>query len=57
MRIEHDDNGRVFITTTPNAWKCPTCPWMETAHPDYGWQPHNDHAVKVHKTQLCPGRH
>lgn len=35
-------------------WKCPNCPWSEKAHPTYGWQSHNDRAVEVHKTQLCP---
>ena len=37
-------------------WKCPNCGWTTTAHPVYGWQKHNDHAVEVHKTQLCPAR-
>lgn len=35
-------------------WKCDKCGWEERAHPKYGWQPHNTHAVKVHQTILCP---
>lgn len=35
-------------------WKCPNCNWEEHAHPTYGWQRHNAHAVHTHQTQLCP---
>lgn len=35
-------------------WSCPDCPWVEKAHPKYGWQQHNDRAVEVHKSHLCP---
>ena len=37
-------------------WKCPDCPWVEKAHPTYGWAKHNDHAVEIHQTMLCPNR-
>lgn len=35
-------------------WECPNCHWVERAHPIYGWAKHNDRAVEVHKTMLCP---
>lgn len=38
----------------PKTWTCPNCDWFETAHPKYGWSKHNDRAVEVHQTQLCP---
>lgn len=37
-------------------WECPKCGWTEKAHPKYGWASHNEHAVEVHKTMLCPER-
>lgn len=35
------------------AYRCPDCPWHQKPHPDYGWQPHDDRAVEVHKTRFC----
>lgn len=37
-------------------WRCPDCSWEQRAHPDYGWQKHDDRAVEVHQTMLCPSR-
>lgn len=37
-------------------WDCPDCGWFQQAHPRYGWAPHDDRAVEVHRTTLCPER-
>lgn len=37
-------------------WSCPDCQWTHHAHPLYGWQRHDDRAVEVHRTMLCPAR-
>lgn len=44
------------LTTPIKEWKCPNCNWVEKAHPDYGWQSHNQRAIEVHRQHLCPGK-
>lgn len=39
-----------------NAYICPSCGWLQKAHPVYGWLPHNARAVEVHVDHLCKGR-
>lgn len=36
------------------SWSCPDCPWVQTAHPLYGWSKRDDGAVWVHRNMLCP---
>ncbi|GAA1138586.1 hypothetical protein GCM10009606_17940 [Nocardioides aquiterrae] len=43
-------------TEKAQSWSCPDCAWMQTAHPAYGWAAHDDRAVEVHRTALCPAR-
>lgn len=37
-----------------SAWTCPRCHWVQTAHPLYGWQQHDQRAIEVHRATLCP---
>lgn len=39
-----------------DVWSCPDCPWEQSAHPTYGWLPHHERAVEVHREMLCPMR-
>lgn len=35
-------------------WECPDCGWFQQAHPRYGWASHDERAVQVHRSHLCP---
>ena len=35
---------------------CSGCGWTHQPHSIYGWQKHDDRAVEVHKSMLCPQR-
>ncbi|MEV5001966.1 hypothetical protein [Nocardioides sp. LML1-1-1.1] len=35
-------------------YDCPDCDWSHVAHPEYGWQGHDDRAVEVHRQRFCP---
>lgn len=37
-------------------WTCPDCGWAQKPHPKYGWQRHDETAVKIHRDVFCSGR-
>lgn len=41
-------------TVEGECYDCPACGWSHVAHPEYGWQRHDDRAVKVHRQRFCP---
>lgn len=36
------------------AWYCPDCDWAQVPHPIYGWQTHDERAIEIHRSILCP---